>query len=95
MVFKILAIARDCSVLILGLEIFVMLLLPIFVLWYATRWLKDFIPQAARFLQNMKAEWFRIVSRVDLVMTYIRTAFIWIGSKSEGLRAFLSRMRSI
>lgn len=94
MAFRILAIARDCSVLLLGIEIFAMLLLPIFVLWHVTRWLREFIPQAAQALQDVQAGWSHTVSHIHLIMSRVRMPFLWIASKSEGLRVFLSRMRS-
>lgn len=94
MVFRILALARDCSILLLGIEIFTLLLLPIFVLWHVTRWLRDFIPQTAHVLQEVKTRWFHVDSHIRLIMARIRAPFLWIASKSEGLRVFLSQMRS-
>lgn len=89
-----LTIARDCAVLLLSIEIFIVLLLPIFALWHVTRWLREFIPQVARALQDVKAIWFRLVLHIHLILNRIRAPFIWIASKSEGLRVFLSRMKS-
>ncbi|MGM0399849.1 MAG: hypothetical protein ACQEQT_00945 [Chloroflexota bacterium] len=94
MVFRILAIARDCSILLLGIEIFVVLLLPILALWYTTRWLKSFMPQMIHTLEDVKEEWFHLVSQIDSVLARIRAPVIWIASKGEGLRVFLSRLRS-
>ncbi len=94
MVFRILAIARDCSILLLGVEIFIMLLLPIVVLWHVTHWLRSFIPQMIHAFEDMKAGWFRIASRIHLILAHIRAPFLWIASKSEGLKVFLSRMKS-
>ena len=94
MVFRVLAIARDVSVLLLAIEILALLSLPIFVLWYTTRALKSFIPQVAQTLQDVKAGWFRVVSRIDLILAYVRAPFLWIASRSEGLRVFLSQITS-
>ncbi len=89
-----LAIARDCAILLLSIEIFIILLLPIFALWHVTRWLREFIPQVARALEEVRAGWFRLVLHIQLILDRIRGPFIWIASKGEGLRVFLSRMKS-
>lgn len=94
MVFRILAIARDCSILLLGIEIFILLLLPIFTLWYVTHWLKDFIPQMTHTLEDVKGGWIRVLSYIHLALAHIRAPFLWIASKREGLKVFLSWMKS-
>ena len=93
MAFRVLAIARDVSVLLLGVEVFVLLLVPIVALWYVTRGLKGFIPQVERVLHDLKAGWSRVVSRIDLILAHIRAPFLWIASRSEGLRVFLSQIK--
>ena len=95
MPLEILAMVRDCSVLLLVLEGFVLLLLPLLVLWQVTRGLRRFIPKTALVLHEIQQKVFRILDVIRRIMTSIRAPFVWIVTGTGGMRAFLTSMYHI
>ena len=95
MASDVLALARDWAVLLLALEISILALVPLFVLYHVTRWLRRFIPKVAPALRNVCQKMRTIADTVKRVMKWVSAPFIWANSIVAGTRAILVGLRRV
>ena len=87
---EVLEIGRDAALILLAIEWIIISLVPLAILWFATRWLRGFLPQLSSVLRD-------IARRVDAVREEVISAcrkivapFVWTLSTAQGIRRGLA-----
>ena len=86
MVFGGLVTAREWAILLLAVEMFVLALVPLFILYHVTRWLRQLIPKVTPALRNVHRKLRNVSYVIGRVLEFIRAPFVWVMGISEGIR---------
>lgn len=88
-----LAIARNCAVILLALEVLVLLAVPLFVLLKVTQGLRRLMPKIRPAMRKVYQVELRVTGVVDRGMKGIRAPFVWLASAGETLDTWYVALR--
>ena len=92
---EILPIAREWAILLLALESLLLLLVPLFVLYRGTGWLRRVVPGIAPGLRSAHTELLRVSGIIERIMAYVRAPFVWAASVAARMRDAIERARRV
>jgi hypothetical protein len=92
---EILPIAREWAILLLVLESLLLLLVPLFVLYRGTGWLRRVVPGIAPSLRSAHTELLRISGIVERAMAYVRAPFVWAAAVAARVSGAIERARRV